>query len=157
MTEPSKAVFLSYASQDGDAAPHIADALRSAGVEVWFDQSELQGSDVGDRQIRKHIHDCALFVPIISNTTQARLEGYFRREWKLAEDRTHDMAEGKPFLVPVVIDATKDQEAEVPESFRAVQWTRLPEGATPPAFAQRILRLLSPGQSLAKHLTWNFT
>jgi TolB-like protein len=147
MTEPSKAVFLSYASQDVEAARHIGEALRSAGVEVWFDQSELRGGDVWDRQIRKHIHDCALFIPIISSTTQARLEGYFRREWKLAVDRTHDMADGKPFLVPVVIDDTDDQEAEVPESFRAVQWTRLPEGQTPPAFVERVTRLLSPGQS----------
>jgi TolB-like protein len=149
MTEPAKAVFLSYASQDAEAARHICDALRSAGIEVWFDQSELRGGDAWDRQIRKHIHDCALFVPIISSTTQGRLEGYFRREWRLAVDRTHDMADGKPFLVPVVIDDTKDHEAEVPESFRAVQWTRLPHGATPPAFVERVSRLLSPGQSRA--------
>ena len=149
MTESAKAVFLSYASQDAQAARHICEALRSAGVEVWFDQSELRGGDAWDRQIRKHIHDCALFVPIISNTTQARLEGYFRREWKLAVDRTHDMADGKPFIVPVVIDDTNDQEAEVPESFRAVQWTRLPEGQTPPAFIERVERLLSPPQSRA--------
>jgi TolB-like protein/lipoprotein NlpI len=146
MTESSKAVFLSYASQDAQAARRICDALQSAGVEVWFDQSELRGGDAWDRQIRKHIHDCALFVPIISHTTQERLEGYFRREWKLAVDRTHDMADAKPFLVPVVIDDTKDQEAEVPESFRSVQWTRLPDGQTPPAFVERVLRLLSPGQ-----------
>jgi TolB-like protein/lipoprotein NlpI len=149
MTESSKAVFLSYASQDLEAARHICDALQSAGVEVWLDQSELRGGDAWDRQIRKNIHDCALFVPIISSTTQQRLEGYFRREWKLAADRTHDMADGKPFLVPVVIDDTKDQDAEVPESFRAVQWTRLSRGLTPPAFVERVLRLLSPAQSHA--------
>ena len=147
MTESSKAVFLSYASHDAQAARRICDALQSAGVEVWFDQSELRGGDAWDRQIRKHIHDCALFVPIISSTTQERLEGYFRREWKLAVDRIHDMADAKPFLVPVVIDDTKDQEAEVPESFRGVQWTHLPDGQTPPAFVDRVLRLLSPGQS----------
>src|ERR1700722_17801620 len=146
MTESSKGVFLSYASQDAEAARHICDALRSAGVEVWFDQSELRGGDVWDRQIKKHIRDCALFIPIISSTTQQRLEGYFRREWKLAVDRTHDMADGKPFLVPVVIDDTTDREAEVPESFRSVQWTRLPGGATPATFVERVSRLLSPGQ-----------
>jgi TolB-like protein/lipoprotein NlpI len=149
MTEGSKAVFLSYASQDAQAARRISDALQSAGVEVWFDQSELRGGDAWDRQIRKHIHDCALFMPIISSTTQARLEGYFRREWKLAVDRTHDMADGKPFLVPIVIDDTNDQEAEVPESFRAVQWTRLNAGATPAPFVERVARLLSPGQPKA--------
>src|ERR1700676_5619809 len=102
---PTGAVFLSYASQDAAAAQRICAALRSAGVEVWFDQSELRGGDAWDRQIRRHIHDCALFVPIISSTTQSRLEGYFRREWELAVERTHDMAEGTPLLVHVVIAA----------------------------------------------------
>jgi hypothetical protein len=36
MTETNKAVFLSYASQDADAARRICEALRGAGVEVWF-------------------------------------------------------------------------------------------------------------------------
>ena len=65
---PTGAVFLSYASQDAEAAQRICAALRSAGVEVWFDQSELRGGDAWDRQIRKRIHDCALFLPVISVT-----------------------------------------------------------------------------------------
>jgi TIR domain len=84
---PVGAVFLSYASEDAVAAQRIADALRSAGIDVWFDKSELRGGDAWDRQIRKQIHDCALFIPVISSHSQARLEGYFRREWKLAADR----------------------------------------------------------------------
>ena len=43
--ECSHAVFLSYASQDADAAHRIAETLRSAGLEVWCDQSELVGGD----------------------------------------------------------------------------------------------------------------
>jgi hypothetical protein len=39
------AVFLSYASEDAEAAERICEALRSAGVEVWFDQSELRGGE----------------------------------------------------------------------------------------------------------------
>ena len=96
MSEPSKAVFLSYASQDAEAARRICDALRAAGIEVWFDQSELRGGDAWDQQIRKQIHDCALFIPLISDATQGRLEGYFRLEWKLAVDRSHLMAAEKP-------------------------------------------------------------
>ena len=41
----SGALFLSYASQDAVAARRICDVLRAAGVEVWFDQSELRGGD----------------------------------------------------------------------------------------------------------------
>ena len=36
MSDSSNAVFLSYASQDAEAARRICDALRDAGVEVWF-------------------------------------------------------------------------------------------------------------------------
>ena len=143
MTKSSRAIFLSYASQDAEAAGRICDALRAAGIEVWFDRSELRGGDAWDRQIRKHIQDCALFIPIISKATQGRLEGYFRREWRLAVDRTHDMADTKPFLVPVVIDATCDQDAAVPDAFKAVQWTHLPAGETPSAFLARVARLLT--------------
>jgi hypothetical protein len=148
MTGAPKAVFLSYASQDAEAAGRICAALRHAGVEVWFDQSELRGGDAWDQKIRREIHDCSLFVPIVSHHTQDRLEGYFRLEWKLAVDRSHTMAIERPFLVPVVVDSTTDQEAIVPDSFRAVQWTRLPRGETPPEFVTRITRLLSSDHSI---------
>jgi TolB-like protein len=144
VTDPSKAVFLSYASQDAEVAQRICEALRAGGIEVFLDRSELRGGDAWDQKIRHEIHDCALFVPIISQHTQERLEGYFRHEWKLAIERTHHMAEQKPFLVPVVIDGTGDTEAFVPDAFRAVQWTRLAGGETPPAFVEGIKRLLSP-------------
>src|SRR3984893_8329135 len=143
------AVFLSYASQDANAAQRICAALRAAGIEVWFDQSELRGGDAWDRQIRKQIHDCALFVPVISAHSDARREGYFRREWKLAADRTADMAEDVPFLLPVVVDSTPDATARVPDRFREVQWSRLPDGQASPDFIERVQRLLTPAQDQA--------
>jgi TolB-like protein/Flp pilus assembly protein TadD len=121
----ANAVFLSYASQDADAARKICEALRAAQVEVWFDQSELVGGDTWDAKIRGQIASCALFVPVISANTQARREGYFRIEWRLAAQRTHGMSDDTAFLLPVVIDDTRDAEAKVPAEFRAVQWTRL--------------------------------
>jgi TolB-like protein/Tfp pilus assembly protein PilF len=141
---PTGAVFLSYASQDAEAAQRICAALRSAGVEVWFDQSELRGGDAWDQSIRKQIKTCALFVPVISRNTHDRDEGYFRLEWKLAVDRCHLMAADKAFLLPVVIDDTRDDDERVPERFREVQWTRLLGGVTPGAFVERVRRLVSP-------------
>ena len=143
MTEPSKAVFLSYASQDAGAARRICESLRAAGLEVWFDQSDLRGGDVWDHRIRQQIQDCALFIPVISAHTDERTEGYFRLEWKLAVDRSYLMADDAAFLFPVVIDETTDASARVPERFRAVQWTRLPAGEAPPAFGQRVAELLA--------------
>ena len=142
MTNASKAVFLSYASQDAEAAARICASLRAAGIEVWFDQSELRGGDAWDYRIRQQVRDCALFIPVISAHTQQRLEGYFRLEWGLAEQRTGMMARSKPFIVPVCVDGTRDSEAEVPESFLKAQWTRLPNGETSKAFCDRIKLLL---------------
>ena len=128
MSESNPAVFLSYASEDAGAAQRICETLRAGGIEVWFDQSELRGGDVWDAAIRRQIKACALFMPIISANSHAREEGYFRLEWKLAVDRSHLMASEKAFLLPVVVDATHDADARVPDKFREVQWTRLPEG-----------------------------
>ena len=145
----SKAIFLSYASQDAEAARRIASALEQAGIEVWFDQSELRGGEAWDASIRRQIKGCRLFLPVISASTQAREEGYFRREWNLAVGRTLDMADDTAFLLPVVIDGTPDAVARVPERFREVQWTRLPGGATPASFVDRVRGLMSRGAEAA--------
>jgi TolB-like protein/Tfp pilus assembly protein PilF len=147
VTEPSHAVFLSYASQDAEAAQKICDALRAAGIEVFLDQSELRGGDAWDQKIRREIHDCALFIPVISANTASRHEGYFRLEWDLADQRTHMIARSRVFVVPVCLDATTQLAADVPESFQRAQWTRLPGGVTPAAFVERVRRLLSAEQS----------
>jgi TolB-like protein/Tfp pilus assembly protein PilF len=143
VTDPNKAVFLSYASQDAEAAQSLCSALRASGIEVWFDQSELRGGDVWDASIRRQIKSCALFIPVISKNTHTRGEGYFRLEWKLAVDRSHLMASDLPFLLPVVVDDTPDQEDRVPDRFREVQWTRLPGGANADAFVDHVRRLLA--------------
>jgi len=137
-----KAVFLSYASQDAEAARRICEALSKTGIECWLDQSELRGGDAWDQKIRKQIRACALFIPVISAATQARREGYFRLEWHLADQRSLLMASGTPFIVPVGIDGTRDGDALVPDSFRTVQWMRAPEGRMPDACVLRIAALV---------------
>lgn len=152
MSFNDRAVFLSYASQDAEAAKRICDALRAAGIEVWFDQNELVGGEAWDAKIRGQIANCALFLPVISANTQARLEGYFRLEWKIAAQRTHTMADERVFLLPIVIDHTRDSDARVPAEFKNVQWTRLPAGEATAAFCARVKKLLAtdgvPGEAL---------
>src|SRR5579862_4566819 len=88
---PTGAVFLSYASEDAEAARQICEALRASAIEVWFDRAELRGGDAWDQSIRRQIKNCALFIAVVSRHTHARTEGYFRLEWKLAVDRSHLM------------------------------------------------------------------
>ena len=140
---PKPTVFLSYASEDREAARLIGEALRAYGLEVWFDESELGGGDVWDQKIRRQIRDCDYFMALVSAQTEARHEGYFRREWRLAVERNLDMADDHLFLLPVVIDGTVELRARVPEKFLSVQWLKLPGGRPTPAFEALCHRLLS--------------
>jgi TolB-like protein len=152
MSDANKAVFLSYASQDAEAARRVCEALRSGGVEVWFDaDGGLEHGDEWDAKIRRQIKECVLFIPLISANTQARHEGYFRLEWELAAERAMSIASGVPFILPVVIDDTREPDALVPDRFRKVQWTRVPGGEVPPDVHARFLKLWSHRVGLVSH------
>jgi TolB-like protein len=140
-------VFLSYASQDRAAAISLRDALRGLGFEVWYDESELGGGEAWDQKIRRQIRECDFFMPVVSAQTETRLEGYFRREWRLAVERTQDMADDHLFLLPVVIDDTDQTVARVPERFLSVQWIKLPGGRPGPALEALGRRIVS-GEAL---------
>ena len=139
-------VFLSYASEDRKAARCLGDSLPAYGLEVWYDESELGGGDAWDQKIRKQIRDCDYFMALISAQTEARHEGYFRREWRFAVERTLDMADDHMFLLPIAIDDTDQARARVPEKFLAVQWLRVPGGEPTPGL-ETLCRRLALGDS----------
>ena len=138
---PDNAVFISYAREDLPAVQRLKAALDAAGVTTWFDMERLESGDDYDRKIRQNIARCAFFLPVISATTQRRLEAYFRREWSYATDRARNIAEGAVFILPVCIDDTTEAAALVPEKFKALHFTRAPAGDAPPEFARRLLEL----------------
>lgn len=149
-----RAVFISYARDDSAAAIRITEALRERGVEVWLDQAELVGGEAWDATIKRQIRECALFIPIISAQTQRRIEGYFRREWLLAAERTRDMAQGVTFIVPLAIDDVSETVAVVPEEFLRVHWLRLAGGVPTPEFLAEIVRLLRAPRQAATIPPW---
>src|SRR5471030_500147 len=138
---PAPSVFISYASEDRTAARALRDTLTAAGLEVWYDENELGGGDAWDQKIRRQIRECDYFMALISASTEQRKEGYFRREWRLASERTLDMADDVLFLLPVSIDGTSESGARVPDKFLAVQWLRAPGGQSTPALAALTRRL----------------
>ena len=135
---PENAVFISYAREDLPAVQQLKAALDAAGIATWFDMDRLESGDDYDRKIRGNIARCSFFIPVVSATTQRRHEGYFRREWSYAVDRTRGMADGAVFILPVCIDATAEGDAIVPEKFKAVHFSRLPGGEAPPEFTRRL-------------------
>ena len=145
---PRPSIFLSYASADRVAARALRDTLSAAGLDVWLDEDELGGGEAWDTKIRNQIRTCTYFMPLISATTEVRGEGYFRREWRLAVERTLDLADDILFLVPIVIDDTRDAGARVPEKFFSVQWLRVPGGKSTAALTE-LAEKLGRGDAVA--------
>jgi hypothetical protein len=144
---PENAIFISYAREDLPAVQRLKSALDAAGLVTWFDLDRLEGGDDYDRKIRANIGRCSFFLPVISGTTQRRLEAYFRREWSYAVDRSRNIAEGAVFILPVCIDDTAEVDAQVPEKFRAVHISRLPAGEPSPEFIRRLQELSNARRS----------
>lgn len=140
---PDNAVFISYAREDLPAVQRLKAAFDAAGVKTWFDLDRLEGGDDYDRKIQRNIARCSYFIPVVSAATERRLEGYFRREWSYAIDRSRNIAEGALFILPVCIDETSAAQARVPDKFKALHITRLPGGAATPEFVRHVQDFLS--------------
>lgn len=134
------AVFLSYAREDRDVVRPFRDALEAAGIATWFDEREVDGGERWEREIHANLRRCALFVPFISETTERRLEAYFRVEWHAAVQRLTRLDASVVFLVPVVLGIDTAAVAHVPDQFRDIHWTGAPDLAPPAAFVDLVRR-----------------
>ena len=141
---PAGAVFVSYASEDREAAARLSGDLRAAGLEVWFDQEALRPADDWARSIRRGIERCSLFLPVISRQSLAEenRRRYFWREWNDADDFARGMAPDEAFIVPLVIDDIRLDRAPVPDSFQRAQGASLPGGQVSAELAGRLVELV---------------
>ena len=135
---PKNAVFISYCattinedvSEDSRIASGVRDALEAAGINVWLDRHQLQGGDEYERKIKRYIKTCSLFMPLISETTESRPSGFFRKEWRYALDRLPDFTgSDRHFLFPVVIGDINLYDATVPDEFKRYHFIRLTDKA----------------------------
>jgi hypothetical protein len=124
---PADAIFISYAREDLVAVRALTDALEAAGLSVWFDMNRLSAGDSFDLKIQQNIRRCSLFIPLLSRNTQARTQGFFRREWHYALDRDKEIDPRQPFIVPVAIDHSVDIET-LPGRFREINVARATDG-----------------------------
>ena len=137
------AVFLSYASGDAEAAEKLKAGLEAAGVDVFFDREQLEPGNDWEAKLRRSIHQCSLFLPVISQQTLTPERRFFRVEWNLALDEAEkaSFSDDEAFLLPVVIDDTKIDDPAIPAKFRATQWKSLPGGQPTPDFVSRVQQL----------------
>ncbi len=103
---PRGYVFISYASEDREAAFQLALGLHNAGIPVWLDKRCLETGTDWETALRRAIKQrAALFLSLISSTTENFSEGegsqrFVMKERQWAAER-HEP--GLVFYVPVLI------------------------------------------------------
>jgi len=133
-------IFISYATEDREAAFRLADEMAEAGLEAWVDRRLGSGDDYR-YIIESHIGECCAFVPVLSRHTQVERQRWFRREWDQACDRKKDyFGTNLDFLFPVVVDETP--MGELNEIRRCTFGTRsataAPGGHAPPQLIEKL-------------------
>ena len=79
-------VFLSYASEQRDLAHNLAQRLKSAGIDVFFDRESITPSDSFDTVIRQAIAGANIFV-FLASPDSLRPGAYTLTELRFAQER----------------------------------------------------------------------
>ena len=128
-------IFVSYASEDADAARQLAQSLAALGFsDVWLDKRKLIAGDDWSDHIDEAIEHCDFFMPVLSRRADQRREGVFWEEWRKALTRA--MRVNDAFLLPVGIDAIQPSRAGYERifsgftsEFRHLHLLHAPQGA----------------------------
>lgn len=122
-----ESVFISFRSDDRDVARGVAARFRDAGIDVFFDETDLEPGDSYKSKIANHITKCFAFVPLISrhSISNDAKPWFYRFEWKRAIQAAEFRAQTLHFLLPLLVDDTSPKNEAIPEDFREVHISRL--------------------------------
>lgn len=135
-------VFISYASEDREAAIRIRDALKNNGVEVWMDLKRLNGGDDFEQKIHDNIRECSVFIPVISRNTLSEGRRFFRQEWNQAIREALKWPSSYPYIQPLSIDDTPENAENLPREFSRLHWSRHQNGHVNDAYVKTLVRVL---------------
>jgi hypothetical protein len=137
---PPGTIYISHAYENRNSARRIADALEEAGLSVWC--THFESTPIREAQARKAMEQCGLFLPLISQQTESHIDGFFRREWKLA-------VTSRCVIVPALIDPMK------PRVIRDVLYLRHYDiQAVPPEFQNLATTACPSGRTSAEFIDW---
>src|SRR5690242_532849 len=130
-------IFLSYSSEQADAATRVELSLKEDGHSVFRDRSSLPPGESFDAQIRDAVQKCDLFVFLISRESVAPGR-YTLTELKFAEQKWTNLSRR---VLPVLVeDVPRDL---IPAFLRAVTILH-PEGNLAAEVAAEVARMSAP-------------
>ncbi len=126
MTAHTK-VFLSYSSADAELAQRLAKDLKSAAIDVWIDQWELEVGEKFAHRIESGV-DAASFVIVLLTKASVTSE-WVAREWRRKAD-------GEAGTKRVQVVPVRGEECEIPDFLAQRSYVNLAGGSYPLGFRQ---------------------
>lgn len=147
---PAGAIFISYAREDETAVIRLKAGLERHGCVCWYDRERLKPGGNWHNELEDAVKKrCALFLSVVSQTTENAAEGYFHQERNWAAERKGVFSDDEEFYIPVVIDDSPLGTRREPRVFRQIQATRLVDGEVTAEFGEHLRLLQDKRQSLA--------
>lgn len=113
-------VFISYSHEDRYIALPLFERLHTAGINVWIDEEELEGGAEYEKRIQAAIHNCKVFMPILSSQVRSDLlsgtisKRWYHQEWNWAQIRNNDeksiSGQIRFKVIPIVVDGYRFNE-----------------------------------------------
>ena len=141
---PDNAVFISYAREDLPAVQKLKAGLDAAGIKTWFDLERLEGGDDYDRKIQRNIARCSFFIPDrLGDDASAGSKATSAASGATRSTARATSPTARSSSCRCASTTPTSGDAQVPDKFQAVHFTRLPGGEVSPEFARRLRDLLS--------------
>lgn len=115
-------VFLCHANEDKAKTRELNRNLQDEGIDVWFDEENLDGGKEWRLEIPSQIRDSHVVLVLLSKKSVTKA-GYVQKEIRLALDVAEEQPEGSIFLIPVRLE-----ECEVPQRLAHYHWVDLFKG-----------------------------
>ena len=124
----SGSIFISYASEDREAAGQLYEEIKSIGLPVWLDKKALKAGEEWATDIESNLRNCSIFVPLLSPASVASGgDRFYRQEWEMAIGLTAEPGKEIP-VMPVQIGPIPRDSNEIPPAFWKLHWINAPGG-----------------------------
>ena len=120
-------VFISYVRENANEVEKLAEALRTAGIDVWFDKTSLPAGVRWKSEIRKGIESGDFFIACFSEDYAKRAKSFMNEEIILAIDELRLRSTDRRWFIPVLLTDTFIPHRDIGggETLRDLQWVSL--------------------------------
>lgn len=136
----ARKVFLSYCHEDYESARRIRDTLDRAGIDVWFDERELEAGDEFTQRISEQIENSFFFIAVVSRHWLTPDPRFLHLEWRRAEVHASKVPPKISYVIPISVDDTSHTDDRLPLFLRGLHWRTAPDGDLPSDFVDSLVQ-----------------